>query len=121
MTLYAHWGLKGLFTALFALIGVLKLIQAPPLVESLSALGYPSYILLILGVAYLAGLFGIWQRSSSTLREWTYAGYTFALLGALSSHILGGDPVSKFMPSILLLAILAGAYVLEKRNSQGST
>lgn len=116
MSKYALWGLKGLFTVLFAMIAISKLVQAPPLMGGLASLGYPSFLALLLGVAYALGLVGIWQRASAKVREWAFAGYSFALLGALASHILVGDPIAAWIPSAVLLGLLAVVYVLDNRR-----
>lgn len=114
---YIHPGLKGLFTlALLAIAGA-KLTTQPALVTSFEAMGYPLFLMTILGVAYLAGLVGIWQTVSARVREWAYAGFTFALLGAIASHIFAGDPLSAALPSVILLALLTAVQVLEHRRA----
>src|SRR5215467_888326 len=56
--------------------------------EGIMRLGYPIYLLKILGAAKLLGGIAILYGRSRTLKEWAYAGYTFNLLGASASHAL---------------------------------
>jgi len=110
--------LKHLPKALFSLAvggaAVGKLTQAEPLVQSFAALGYPTFLLTILGGAYVIGLVAIWQPKFPRLQEWAFAGFTIAMIGAFSSHILGGDPFAAAAPSLVLLALLAAAYRFTK-------
>jgi hypothetical protein len=39
------------------------------------------------------------------LKEWAYAGFFFAMSGALFSHIAMGDPFSETFPPLLLLLL----------------
>jgi hypothetical protein len=48
----------------------------------LAHLGYPSYLLAILGTAKLLGAPALLQNRFPTLREWAYAGFAFDLIGA---------------------------------------
>ncbi|MEM6889511.1 MAG: DoxX family protein [Pseudomonadota bacterium] len=108
--------LKYVPLALFSVViggsAVAKLTMAAPLAESFAALGYPSYLLIILGVSYILGIIGLWQTMSTSLKEWAFAGFTIAMIGAFSSHMLAGDPISKAAPSLILLALLAASYWL---------
>lgn len=83
-------------------------------------LGYPVYLSRILAVAYLLGMVGIFQTKSALLKEWAYAGFTFALIGAFFSHLLAGDAFVQSTWALLTLGLMLGAYFLEKkaRNSK---
>ena len=100
---------------LFSMLGsgVGKLMQLPPLVESFNNLGYPLYLMKILGVAYVLGVLGILQPFSHGLKQWSYAGIAFALLGAFLSHLMAGDPVSTAIPALVLFIILIVVYKQE--------
>jgi len=75
-------------------------------------LGYPPYLLTILGTAKLLGALALLQNRLPTLREWAYAGFTINLLGATASHLFAGDPLSIAMVPAALLAPLAVSYIL---------
>jgi len=112
------WGsrvLKGLFAVAMVGSSIGKLTHSEQLVQTMTHLGYPSYILEILGIAFLLGVVGIIQSKFQTLREWAYAGFTFGLLGAFASHLFAGDPLATAISPVVLLAVLFGAYALEKQ------
>lgn len=39
------------------------------------------------------------------LKEWAYAGFFFAMSGAVISHIVSGDSLKEIFPSLLLLIL----------------
>ena len=92
--------------------GVMDLMGAEQLVTAITALGYPTYILKILGVAKIAGVIAIAIPGQPKLKEWAYAGFTFDFLGAAASHILNGDGIDLIAPPLVVLAILLGSYFL---------
>lgn len=78
---------------------------APPGVEGITHLGYPVYLLTILGVWKILGVVALLIPRFPLLKEWAYAGFFFAMSGALYSHIAVGDPVKELIPSLLLLVL----------------
>jgi hypothetical protein len=100
----------GLLAIVMAASGIAFLIGPPGVVEALRALGYPSYVRLVLGAAKLLGA-GALLGSRPMLREWAYAGFTFLLLGAIASHLLGGRPADA-VPAAVLLGLLGVSYRL---------
>lgn len=75
-------------------------------------LGYPDYISLILGVAYLISVVCIYQPRYRFLQDWAYAGMAVSLVGATVSHIMADDPFTSAMPSILLQIVLVVTYAM---------
>lgn len=112
-----YWGLTGLFAAMMLLSGVLYLSGAAPVREGLAHLGYPGYVLIILGTAKLLGAPALLQNRLPALREWAYAGFTINLIGAAASHLFAGDAVSVAMVPAMLLVLLAASYVLQTGNA----
>jgi len=92
-----------------------KIMQNEQFLQSFTGLGYPVYLSKILLVAYLLGLVGIFQTKSVLIKEWAYAGFTFALSGAFFSHILSDDAISQSTWALFTLGLLLAAYFLEKR------
>jgi len=84
-------------------------------VEGMRQLGYPPYMMYILGVAKLIGVAVILFGRRSTIVEWAYAGFTIDFLGASASHALSGDPVGNVIYPLVCLAILLSSYWLGKR------
>lgn len=79
-------------------------------------LGYPMYLLYILGVAKILGVIGIWQKFSPALREWAYAGIVINLLGAISSHIFVGDGFGAYGPATGMLVVALLSYTAMKKR-----
>ena len=100
----AYWIVTGLFCALFALSGTGYLLQLDRFVEGITHLGYPLYVLTILGVAKLAGAVALLLPGRPILKEWAYAGFAFDLLGAIASHSFAGDPFSAVIPPTAVLS-----------------
>ena len=76
-------------------------------VEMITHLGYPVYFLTILGVWKILGVVAVLIPKFPLLKEWAYAGFFFAMSGAVFSHIGSGDSVSAIFPSLLLLILTA--------------
>ncbi|HTB32975.1 MAG TPA: DoxX family protein, partial [Bacteroidia bacterium] len=55
------------------------------------ALGYPVYFLTILGVWKILGVIAILVPKFKLVKEWAYAGFFFAMTGALASHLFCHD------------------------------
>lgn len=75
---------------------------APPGVYGITKLGYPVYFLTILGIWKLLGVVALLVPKFPLLKEWAYAGFFFAMSGAVFSHIAVGHPAKELLPSSLL-------------------
>ena len=73
--------------------------------EMLAHLGYPAYLLTILGVWKILGSAAVLLPKFPLLKEWAYAGFFFVTTGAIVSHIASGDPVTSLFPALLLLVL----------------
>src|SRR5699024_9465292 len=76
---------------------------APPFAWGIVELGYPIYILTILGVWKFLGAVAILIPKYPLLKEWAYAGIFFLFTGALFSHTASDHPWYVFIPKDLLL------------------
>lgn len=81
-------------------------------VDSLNHLGYPLYLLTILGIWKILGVVAVLMPKFPVLKEWAYAGFFFIMSGAMASHIAVGDSVVKVLPSLLLLVLTAASWYL---------
>jgi hypothetical protein len=78
---------------------------APPGVYGITHLGYPAYFLTILGVWKILGVVAVLIPRFPLLKEWAYAGFFFAMSGAIFSHIAVADPLKEILPALLLLIL----------------
>ncbi|WP_281225842.1 DoxX family protein [Flavobacterium aquiphilum] len=74
-------------------------------------LGYPLYFLTIIGVWKLLGVIAILIPKFPLLKEWAYAGFFFAMTGAIVSHLAVGDELKEYFgPTLLLILIIVSWY-----------
>jgi hypothetical protein len=87
--------------------GVVDLLGAPWAVAGVTVLGYPAYLVTILGVWKVLGAVAITVPGYPRLKEWAYAGVVFDLSGATVSHLVADSPA--FHPVITTtLLVVAG-------------
>jgi hypothetical protein len=79
----------------------------PGTAENLIHLGYPAYILTLLGIWKLLGVVAFIIPKRPLLKEWAYAGIFFTATGALYSHIASGDTFKMIIPALLYLVLIA--------------
>lgn len=70
--------------------GAWDVLMLPQVREVFHRLGYPVYVLVILGVWKLLGSIAITIPRFPRLKEWAYAGAVFDLTGALASNLVSG-------------------------------
>lgn len=89
--------------------GIGELAHAWRTLETVTSLGYPSYILTILGAWKLLGAVTLVVPGLPRLKEWAYAGIFFGMTGATVSHAIKGDygPGAYHLVATLALAGLA--------------
>lgn len=92
--------------------GVADVAGAEAVLELMANLGYPAYILKILGPAKIAGAITLLVPRAPRLKEWAYAGFVFDFSGAFLSHLFNGDGIRGMAPPLVMLAILLGSYAL---------
>lgn len=88
-----YWTATLLFVLPQAWSAVQYVIEAPPMVETITGLGYPIYFMKILALAKLLGIAAILYGRFPVLKEWAYAGFTFEVIAAMLSHLASGDGV----------------------------
>jgi hypothetical protein len=77
-------------------------------------LGYPLYIIPLIGVTHILGGLGLLIPNVPRLTEWIYAGLTIDLLLAFYSQLNGsGSTWDKFDP-VLVMAFVFASYVLRR-------
>ena len=85
--------------------GLQQIFQTKGFVDIIVHLGYPLYFMYILGVWKMLGVIAILIPKFSLLKEWAYAGFFFAMSGAVFSHIASGDSMNEIFPSLVLLIL----------------
>ena len=91
--------------------GIVQLIKLKEEEAMMEHLGYPLYFLTLLGIWKILGVIAILVPKYPILKEWAYAGFFFAMTGAMVSHAAtGDDPISLFGPILLLVLTLVSWY-----------
>lgn len=91
--------------------GIVQLIRLPSEVDNFTQLGYPIYLLTLLGVWKILGTVTVLMPKFPLLKEWAYAGFFFVMSGAIISNLASGNPVSSIVPSLLLLILTVVSWV----------
>ncbi len=105
------WLALGMFST-----GIVQLIKQEEELAKITHLGYPVYFLTILGVWKIMGVIAVLIPQFPRLKEWAYAGFFFAMSGALFSHLAKGDSASEIFPAILLLILTAISWHFRPAN-----
>jgi len=87
--------------------GRTNVLSGPTVVDVVTSLGYPVYILWILGIWKIPGAITLVVPGFLWLKEWAYAGIVFELSGALASQAIRGQSQDIIAPMILLIVALA--------------
>jgi hypothetical protein len=90
-------------------------------VEGITHLGYPVYFLTILGIWKLLGVIAVLIPRYPLVKEWAYAGFFFAMSGAIFSHVAVGDPVKELLPPLLLLVLTVLSWYFRRLTENQSS
>ena len=75
---------------------LMDLARLPYVVADVRSIGYPTYVLYILGVWKVLAVGALLWPRLPRLREWAYAGVFFEMSGAVASHVLAGQGPNKY-------------------------
>jgi hypothetical protein len=109
-----YWGSTGL--ACLALLGSLTyLTGSEQVVSGFARAGYPQYLRIILGIVKPVAAIVLLIPGFALLKEWAYAGVTFALVMATISAYVSEPPLKWIMP-LVLLGLVAVSYLIRPPN-----
>jgi hypothetical protein len=112
-----YWVTTGILAALSAFAALTYLSGSPQAVEGFAHTGYPQQLRIILGIAKLLGAVVLIMPGVPKLKEWAYAGFTFAWISAFVAHYLAKDGPVAFLP-LVLLVLLTISYVTRPASRQ---
>ena len=105
-----YWGSTGLVALLSAFAAFTYLTAAPEAVTGFAHVGYPQQLRVLLGIAKLLGAVALVGPGFPKVKEWAYAGFTFAWIAAFVAHYLAKDGAEALLPLVLLI-LLAVSYM----------
>jgi len=71
--------------------GYAQIIHAKEMVDLIVPLGYPLYLLNIIGTWKILGVIAVLSPGFKLVKEWAYAGFFFLMTGAVISHLASAD------------------------------
>ena len=107
-----YWVTTGLVAAFGFISAFTYLSNNPQAVQGFAHVGYPQQLRIILGIAKLLGAIALLVPGFPRVKEWAYAGFTFAWICAVVAHYLAGDGPKALSP-LILLVILFVSYFTE--------
>jgi len=108
----AYWVTTGLVAAESVLGGVWDIRQIPYVRAGIEKLGYPAYVLVIIGVWKLLGAVAVLVPRFPRLKEWAYAGMFFNYTGAVASHLAVGDGAEAVVYPIIITGLVVASWAL---------
>jgi uncharacterized membrane protein YphA (DoxX/SURF4 family) len=106
----AYWTTTALIAASGLLAAFAYLSGGQQAVDGFTHVGYPQQLRILLGIAKPLGAIVLLIPGWPKLKEWAYAGFTFAWIAAFFAHYLAGDGPKAFMP-VALLVLLVVSYM----------
>lgn len=85
--------------------GIVQLLKLKDETDLMANLDYPIYLLTLLGIWKILGVVAVLIPKFPLVKEWAYAGFFFAMSGAVFSHVAVGDGGKEFFGPILLLVL----------------
>jgi hypothetical protein len=107
----AYWASTGIIAvlSLFAVFSYLS--GSPQAVAGFAHVGYPQQLPIILGAAKLPGVIALLVPGFVTLKEWAYAGFTFAWICAAIAHSQVHERAeAEAGTAVVLLVLLSVSY-----------
>ncbi|MQY26646.1 DoxX family protein [Nocardia aurantia] len=104
----AYWIATALVTAELAIGGVWDIARIAYVRDIVTGLGYPTYLLVLLGVWKILGAAALLVQRFPLVKEWAYAGTFFVYTGALASHLTTGYGLAE-VPVLAVMTLLTVA------------
>ncbi len=101
--------------------GIVQLINMKEEVAVITQLGYPVYFLTLLGSWKILGVIAVLIPKFALLKEWAYAGFFFAMSGAVFSHIVSGSSMNELFGPLLLLVLTVTSWYFRPADRKFSS
>jgi hypothetical protein len=108
----AYWTMTILIALAMLGGGIAYVSRLDAVVEGVTALGYPTYFITMLGICKILAAVTVLAPGLPRLKEWAYAGITFNLLAAAVSHMVMGDPAIKAIVPLIIMSIGLASWAL---------
>jgi uncharacterized membrane protein YphA (DoxX/SURF4 family) len=108
----AFWTATVLVATELAVGGIWDLLRTDYVSDVVAHLGYPAYLLTIMGVWKVLGAVALLLRRHPRLAEWVYAGAVINYASATASHLIVGDGIAAVVAPVALLALTVTSWAL---------
>jgi DoxX-like family len=108
----AYWAVTGFLCFGMLLGGSGQLYRASFNVEGIVHLGFPVYLLTIIGLWKIFAVAAILTPNYLLLKEWAYAGLFFLLSGGVISHFASGDGIAEALPVFMFMCLTVISWYL---------
>ncbi|WET50275.1 DoxX family protein [Chryseobacterium indologenes] len=95
---------------------IVQLMKNKDELANFTNLGYPAYLMTIIGIWKLLGVLAILIPKRLLLKEWAYAGFFFVMSGAVISHLIVGDTAGRTFPAVLLFVLVIISWYFRPSN-----
>ena len=107
----AYWVTTGVLV--FCMTGgFFELLSLKTTTDGITKLGYPAYIIPVLGLGKVLAILAILWPGFPRLKEWAYAGFFFDLTAAAVSRAAVGDSVADIVAPLVFLALVVASWAL---------
>lgn len=101
--------------------GIVQIIHLEEEVQKMNDLGFPSYVLTLIGIWKLLGVVAVLVPKFPLVKEWAYAGFFFLLTGAIFTHAAVGDELIEYFGPALLLVLTIISWFYRPKGRRLST
>lgn len=115
-----YWIVTIIFAALMLMDGFAGFAMTEDGKAAMQQLGYPNYIMYLVGTGKILGAIAILQNRYKTIKEWAYAGFTINFISAAASWAIVKAPIAYSIFPLIMLAVMFFTYYIWKRYERRS-
>ena len=108
----AYWVSIALILFFMVPGSIMNIMKTPDWVKVFNDLGYPLYLMPVLGFAKLAACLVLALPFFKLLKTWAYAGLLFDLVGATFSGLVVGGFVPQMLIMFFAILVIVASYLL---------
>ncbi|MBC9798253.1 DoxX family protein [Sinomicrobium weinanense] len=112
----AYWITTGLLSFGMLSGGIAQLLRLQGTADGILNLGYPSYFMSILGTWKIIGVTVLLLPRFRLFKEWAYAGFFFAMTGAVFSHLANSEGIGEITAPALFAVLAVLSWRLRPSN-----
>jgi len=112
----AYWIATGLLAFGMLSGAIAQLLHLKWNTDGIIHLGYPVYVLNILGAWKVLGVLVLLIPGFTLLKEWAYSGFFFLMTGAIISHLVSGDGFTNVIAQTIFVLLIILSWYLRPAN-----